>query len=97
VIAGAVVLSKKSTVESSCVDKHCSNAGLDAAQSGRAFSTVGTVAFGVGAAALGVGLYLVLSRTPSAKPEQARLAPNATRLGAAATNGGLQLRIESSF
>jgi PEGA domain len=96
-VSGVVVLSKKSTVESNCVDKRCSDAGLQAAQTGRTFSTVGTVAFGVGAAALGVGLYLILSRPAGTKEEQARLAPVATRFGASATSSGLQLRLESSF
>ena len=96
-VAGAVVLSKKSTVESKCVDKRCSDAGLDAARTGRTFSTVGTVAFCVGAAALGVGVYLILTHPAGPKSEQARLAHPATRLAASATNGGLQLGLEASF
>lgn len=66
IVAGAEVLAKKSTVEDHCPDKRCDQVGYDAARAGRTWSTVGTVSFVVGAAALGGGIILL---TTSGGPE----------------------------
>jgi hypothetical protein len=80
-VAGALVLDRKSTVERECHGSLCTAAGADAARSGRTWSTVSTVAFAAGAVGVGVGLYLVLSAKPT--PETAKV-ELVTRPGAAA-------------
>ncbi|MBX3128245.1 MAG: hypothetical protein KF718_16090 [Polyangiaceae bacterium] len=61
-VTGAMVLSKKSTVDANCdADKRCNRVGADAADSGRTLGTVSGVSFVVGAVLLGSGAYLVLS------------------------------------
>jgi hypothetical protein len=60
-VTGAMVLGKKSTVDSECTSESCSSEGADAASSGRTLSTVSTAAFVVGAVGVGVGAYLLLS------------------------------------
>jgi hypothetical protein len=83
IVAGALVLDRKSKVESECDGNQCSHAGVEAASSGRTWSTVSTVAFAAGAVGVGVGLYLVLSAKP--EPETARV-ELVTLPGAAALN-----------
>jgi hypothetical protein len=82
-VLGAMVLDRKSTVDSECVGNVCSQKGVDAANSGKTLSTISTIAFAAGAVGVGVGLYLVLSSKPSA--ESARLEfvarPGLTTLG----------------
>jgi hypothetical protein len=61
-VGAAVVLSKKSTMSSHCdASAACDQEGLDAASSGKTFSTIGTVGFVVGVVGLGVGGYLLFS------------------------------------
>jgi hypothetical protein len=67
VVAGLIVLSKKSTVNSECVDKQCSQAGIDAVSSGKTFGVVTTVGFLAGALGLGTATYLFLS-APAESP-----------------------------
>lgn len=69
IIAGAEVLAKKSTVEDHCVDKRCDQTGYDAGRAGRTWSTVGTVSFAVGAAALGGGIILLTTSAGSEKAD----------------------------
>jgi hypothetical protein len=61
IVAGLVVLSKKSTVDAECTGKVCSPAGLEAANSGKTFGVVTTVALVAGALGLGTASYLFLS------------------------------------
>jgi hypothetical protein len=68
--AGALALSEKDTVEQHCVDKRCTDEGLEAGDKGRLLTTVANVAFVAGAAGLGVGAYLVLTSS-GAKSETA--------------------------
>lgn len=72
---GAVVLSKKATVEDECnfVTQRCSREGLDAVDAADTFSTASTVLVIAGAAALAGGLTLVL--IDSQAEQTARLAP----------------------
>jgi hypothetical protein len=86
-ITGAVVLSKKSTVDDECSNKVCSPEGVQAGEDGALFSTVSTVAFAVGAVGLGVGTYLVLSSDDSGE-EQSRLGVEARPGQASLTLGG---------
>ncbi len=60
-IAGALVLSKKSTVNADCVGKQCSQAGLDAANSGKTLGIVTSVGLITGAVGLGATTYLFVS------------------------------------
>lgn len=91
-VTGAVVLSKDSTVDRECVDKRCTPAGLDAADSGRTFSTVSTIAAIAGVASLGVGIYFLVSDSGN-EPRAARQ----TRVGVASTASGMSLTLRSSF
>jgi hypothetical protein len=56
---GAVVLSSKGTVSDHCANKQCDQEGLDAAATGRTFSTISTACFAVGTVALGGGVVLL--------------------------------------
>jgi hypothetical protein len=86
-VTGALVLSKKSTVDDECSNKVCSPEGVQAGEDGALFSTVSTVAFAVGVVGLGVGTYLVLSSDDSGE-EQSRLELRALPGQASVTLGG---------
>ena len=60
-VTGALVLSKKSVVESECVDKLCSQEGVEAGEDGKLFSTISTVSFIAGAALVATGATLILT------------------------------------
>jgi hypothetical protein len=68
VVAGLIVLNKKSTVNSECVGKMCSQAGVDAASSGKTFGVVTTVGLVTGALGLGTAGYLFLSAPAAENP-----------------------------
>jgi hypothetical protein len=68
IISGVLLNKKKSTVESDCSQKVCATqAGIDAASSGRTLLVVNTAAWIVGAAGLGVGAYFILTSTPASQ------------------------------
>jgi len=83
VVTGLMLVSKRSTAESTCPNKMCaSQADVDAATSGKPLLVANTVGWIVGGVGLGLGAYLVLSaplhRTtailvPSASPDGASL------------------------
>ncbi len=86
-IAGVLELGKKHTVDADCgPDKSCTSTGLDAAHSARTFEMVSNVGWVVGAAALGAGVYFLLSGSASEKPS------TAVSLSTDATGGRLSLR-----
>ncbi len=93
-VTGALVLSKSSTVDDECVDKRCSQAGLDAADSGRTLSTVSTIAAVAGAVSLGVGIYFLVSDDGNDKRVGAR---RQTRFGVVSAPGGAALQLKASF
>lgn len=65
-VAAGFVLDRKATVNDECPPNlACSEEGKNAANSGKVWSTVGTVAFIVGAAAGGAGTYLILTAPTS--------------------------------
>lgn len=65
-VAAGFVLDRKATVDDECPPNlACSAEGKNAAESGKVWSTVGTVAFIVGAAAGGTGTYLILTAPSS--------------------------------
>ncbi len=89
-IAGAMTLSKKSTVDAGChPDKSCSSAALDAAHAGRTLEIVSNVGWIVGAASLAAGAYFLISSGPSSKPS--------TALAVAPNVGGGQLSLSRSW
>jgi hypothetical protein len=92
-IAGAFVLDRKSTVEAHCDPSlACDKQGVDAAQSGRTLSAVSTASFVLGAAAGGVGIYLLATEPPG---RQARV-PSAA-LVAHGTPGGSVVTLDGRF
>jgi hypothetical protein len=66
-LLGLQVLDRKETVEAHCRNKECDQEGLDAASSGRSYATASTLTFVLGAAAAGVGTYLLLTSSPRAE------------------------------
>ncbi len=60
-IAGGLVLNKKSTVNSECTGKQCSQAGVDAANTGKTLGVVTTVGLITGVVGLGAATYLFVS------------------------------------
>jgi len=60
-IAGVLVLDKKSTVNSECVGKQCSQAGVDAANAGKTLGVITTVGLVTGVVGLGAASYLFVS------------------------------------
>jgi len=87
-VAGAKALSAKSTVDDECLNNLCTQAGLDAADSGKTWITVSNVAAAVGVVGVGVGAYLMLS---------ARSNAGETALAAQALPGGGALRVRGRF
>lgn len=68
-LAGILEFSKKHAVDDACQpDKSCTSAGLAAAKSGRTLEMVSNVGWVVGAAALGVGAYFLLSSGSNSEP-----------------------------
>lgn len=61
-VLGALVLGKKAVVEEHCPSKRCDAEGLAAGEAGRTLSLGSTVAFGVGAVATGVGVFLLVRK-----------------------------------
>jgi hypothetical protein len=65
VATGLAALNKKNTLDERCSTvngtRRCDQQGLDAADSGKTFATVSTVAFAVGGVAVAAGVYLLLS------------------------------------
>ena len=59
IVTGVLTLNRKSTVEENCGESGCTPPGLDAAAEGKTLSTVSSVTFVVGLAALGTGILLV--------------------------------------
>ena len=86
---GAMVLSKKSTVEDECVDKRCTEEGIDAGDSGRTLSTISTVSFVAGMVGVGAGLVLVLTSDDGRG--------TATSVSAQPLYGGAALRLGGRF
>jgi hypothetical protein len=60
-VAGVLVLDKKSTVNSECVGKQCSQAGVDAANAGKTLGVITTVGLITGVVGLGAASYLFVS------------------------------------
>jgi len=69
-VTGALVFSKKSTVDDNCQDALCNAEGKQAADSAQTLGLVSNIAFGVGAAGLVTGAVLILT---APKTETVRL------------------------
>lgn len=80
-IAGALALSKKSTMNDECSRTSgtllCSQSGVDAAHAGRTFATIADVGVAVGVVGIGLGAYFLLtgSSAGSQTAVSARAAP----------------------
>ena len=61
IVAGVLVLDRKSTVNDNCADHLCNQVGHDAAQSGKTFGVITTVGLITGAIGLGTATYLFVS------------------------------------
>jgi hypothetical protein len=81
-VGGILALSDKSTIESSCTQKQCSQSGLDAASNGKTMSLVSDVGFGVGLAGLAIGTYLLLSESSAGAHVGVTPAPGGGLIGA---------------
>lgn len=67
-VFGGLTLHNKNIVDAQCDGSNaCSQEGLDAKSDGKTFSTVSTIAVGVGLAALAAGIYLIVS-SPRSTP-----------------------------
>jgi len=67
-ITGVLTLQRRNTYLANCTDGLCNETGMNAASQGRALSTVSTVTFITGLAAMGAGAWLILSSpSPSAE------------------------------
>jgi hypothetical protein len=91
-VTGIVVLQKKATVTDHCSGSACDAEGKAAGDSGKAFATVSTVAFGVGLAAVGTSIALLIATEPQPKAGSAALIP---RLGVGP--GGAWAGVERRF
>lgn len=88
-IAGIVVLSNKGTIEDDCGPRFCaSQDGLDAVSSAGTFSTVSTIAFIAGGAALAGGAVLLLTHPESG---------GSAHVGAAPRPGGAVVAVGGTF
>jgi hypothetical protein len=95
VATGALVLSKKSVVQDPAhcdqTTHACDQAGVDAANDGKTFSTVSTVAFAAGGAALVAGVVLFITGGSSSSSS------SATVVTPTAYAGGAGLRVMTTF
>ncbi len=68
--SGYLALTKKNAMDDDCETlkgrRVCGPDGLDAADSGKTWATVSTIAFAAGAAAMGVGAYVLVTSAPEA-------------------------------
>ncbi len=72
-VAGAILISRKGTVDEHCPDARCDDEGYDAASDIPTLDTVANVGFGVGALGLAVGLIMVLTDRDSARSSASAL------------------------
>jgi hypothetical protein len=80
---GAMAIEKKKDMGDGCSADGCTDAGLEAADDGKTIAGISTVSFVVGAAAVGVGTYLIVSSRK--KPDRV------SRIGVRSTPGGAAL------
>lgn len=91
-VTGILALGDHASAVKGCPSKvGCSPAVVDQAKAGRSLSVVSTVAFAAGAAAAGVGVYLVLSSGDSPAPVAA------PRVGLTVLQGGASLGFDGVF
>lgn len=87
-IAGALVLGKKGTIDTHCVDTTCDQTGLDAAHSSKTLGVVSTIGFGVGAAGI-VLAFVLLATDKGASPPHAAIRPAVSPLDHGGAVGAL--------
>jgi len=80
-VMGGMALSKKSTIDASCVDGICNAEGKAAADGARTPGLLSTIGFGVGAAGVAAGLVLFLTEPSSSQTGSAKGKVTASVLG----------------
>jgi hypothetical protein len=91
-VTGILAIHASNVVKSECDARHaCSQAGLDANAAGPTYTTISTVAFGLAAAAGGVGTYLLI-KNPSGGPSA-----GGTQLSASITSREGALFVRGEF
>jgi hypothetical protein len=90
-VTGGLALGEKTTVAADCnAHEVCkSQAGVDAAQRGKALATASTVGWVVGLAGLGAGVGLLIASRPAA--------PVKAAVGLVALDGGGAIRVLGRF
>lgn len=80
-VAGVLSMSKKKTVDDECRGSACSQAGKDAADSGKTLATISTIGVAVGVVGVAAGVYLIVSAPKAETAASSRfIAPTATPL-----------------
>ena len=80
-IFGVEAFSQKSTAESECDARYCTQKGLDAIGAMHTSEAVSTITIGAGLAAIGAGAYLVLSHGPHEGAATVRVSPDVAARG----------------
>lgn len=100
---GALALGEKSTMEEHCDASRCDPVGSEAKESGGTYATLANVAGGVGLAALGAGVFLVLTSPENDEGAVVKRSPNrsagtfSARLEWVGLPGGQTLRLRGEF
>ncbi len=77
-VTGLLAIDAKNTVDDAdCDGKYCDQEGFDASEHGRKWATVSTVGFSVGAASLGLGIYLLFFQGEDGGSVKAGVTPTA--------------------
>jgi hypothetical protein len=88
IATGLMINSARTTVRSSCVDKACDQAGLDAASRGKTLVPINIAAWAIGGLGLGAGAYLLITSSSGG---------STTAVGASPLPGGAALSASGSF
>ncbi len=84
-VGGLVTMSAKNTADTNCPVAGCNSTGTDAESRGKTWSTVGTLGFVVGGAALAAGITLLLVKPSPSSAVVAHVSPAGGEVGWAAS------------
>jgi hypothetical protein len=83
VVTGLLLPARRDSIEQNCMDKLCTQAGLDAASEGRTLLLANTIGWAAGVVGVGLGAYLVISDMGGSEREpQAVITVRSLPLGA---------------